>query len=456
MSAVFRFLRRAFGFSDSLPLKTSSQKSIKDLKLLNEGDRVLIDGRKLSPPLQRNAKLNFQHGELDHNAIIGRPISPFYTRTSTTHLCRIEYPTLEQYVSLTPRLVTPVYSSYASTIVSLLDINPEPFQDELASRRPSYPPLEILEAGTGHGSLTLHVARAIAAANPPPLAANLPPVPSIDKKRGETPAKVESQETLNRAWAEWKQTRKAILHTVEKVAANRFHAEKIVRGFHQGLYWPHVDFYVGDVKNWVEQQLKLRRGRSRHPLSTDENEFLDYVLLDMPNVHNQLQHIHPAMRDGAKLIVFAPSVSQIGDCARVIQDSHLPLIMEKVLELGEGVSNGRRWDVRFVKPRKLGNKSKCSTPAPAPVDPEPENELSKTDEEDGRDPANEQETSEAAPVPESEDQSDEPVMICRPLVGERTFGGGFIALFRKTSPESGTLAAEWRQSLAGWSKKRHR
>lgn len=343
-----------------------------------------------------------------------------------------------------------VYSNYAASIVSLLDIHPEPWTQKHSSSGTQSPSLEILEAGTGHGSLTLHVARAIASANPPPLNAMVPQVRPSDPERKERPEQAETQNILMETWTEWKQTRRAVLHTVEKVTTNRYHAEKIVRGFRQGIYWPHVDFYAGDISAWIEGQMAGRRGRSWNPLSNSQDEFLDYVLLDMPGVHNQLKHVHAAMRSGARLVVFAPSVTQIGDCARVIQEGSLPLTMEKVLELGEGISSGRRWDVKMVMPRRPKSEAVGSTQTPA-VDSEP-NDQSTPKPEEIEDSANIGEAlPDALPPAYPEEQPEEPVMVCRPLVGERTLGGGFIALFSKKSPDTIALAAEWRRGQTGTS-----
>lgn len=426
---------------------------------------MLVDGLRLTAPLQRNSKSDFQHGALLHNDILGRPFTPFYARSGKGGLYKIEFPSLEQYVTLTPRLVTPVsllpdivacalaywskvYSNYASTIVSQLDIHPIPYEDRAVSEDRSPPSLQILEAGTGHGSLTLHVARAIAAANPHLPHLELPQLHPVDPQRTELAEKREAQNTLLEAWSQWKGKRRAVLHTVEKVVANRYHAEKIVRGFRRALYWPHVDFYAGDVKDWIQEQFKLRRASKWNSLSRTEDSFLDYVLLDMPGVHKQLEHVHPAMRDGAKLVVFVPSVTQIGDCARVIQEGSLPFVMEKVLELGEGISSGRRWDVRMVMPRRHKDSTKPATTASA-VESDSENEkLAGAGIKDGEDTSS-QDSADATSLPIPDEQQDEPVMVCRPLVGERTFGGGFIALFRKTSPEFTGMAVEWRRGQTG-------
>ncbi|KAK5036586.1 hypothetical protein LTS07_002313 [Exophiala sideris] len=346
-----------------------------------------------------------------------------------------------------------VYASYASTIVSLLDLHPVPWTTSQSTETTSSPSLEILEAGTGHGSLTLHIAREIAAANPPPLTINAPQIQKEDSTRTVKSTKPQVDQDLEGAWNDWKRTRKAVLHTVEKVEANRWHAEKVVRGFRQGLYWPHVDFYVGDVRTWVEDRLKQRRDRRRTPPSPESDAaggFLDYVLLDMPGVETQLRHVHTAMPEGAKLVVFAPSVTQIGQCIRIIQEASLPLRMEKVLELGEGISNGRQWDVRMVRPRRLDDSAseKPTSPAPAagPTEVEPQAATSASEEITI---SSESAAADERELPVQEESTDEPVMICRPLVGERTIGGGFIGLFKKMSPESVAVDAQWRRSQTG-------
>ncbi|OAL26139.1 hypothetical protein AYO20_10192 [Fonsecaea nubica] len=453
MSGVFRFLKKALGFSRT-PDKVASglQNAVeRDLTRFAEGDRVLVDGSKLTFPLQRNSRYAFSKGQLALNDIIGKPVTSTYVRSSKGSLHKVELPSLEDYVTLTPRLVTPVYASYASSIVSLLDIHPEPHTAN-SNRNVGARRLQILEAGTGHGSLTLHLARAIAAANPPPPASELPILRrTVDKKPTQSSSIPEDDSpgsnSLERLWDEWKETRGAVLHTVEAVPANSIHAEKVVRGFRRGLYWPHVDFYTGDVKEWI----------ARHQNSKDE--FLDYVLLDMPGVHNHIQNIVPAMRDAAKLVVFVPSITQIADCVKVVRELSLPLNMDKVLELGEGISSGRKWDVRLVKPRKSTTPTTTTETQPIGHEQEPIVVSKPENEKEHRDSAVDEAIDDEEPADgetSSISQDDHPVMVCRPLVGERTFGGGFIALFRKTSSASAALDAEWRKSHTGRAKRRSR
>jgi tRNA A58 N-methylase Trm61 len=474
MSGLFRPLGRLLGFSrlqhhDGISATKLFHNAVaRDLTRFAEGDRVLVDGSKLTFPLARNAKFGLSKGQLQFNDIIGKPVTSTYVRSSAGSLHRVELPSLEEYVTLAPRLVTPVYSSYASTIVSLLDIHPEPFIEEHSTDDTS-PRIEILEAGTGHGSLTLHLARAIAAANPSPPTAELPKSRIYGDPNAFTassPAELDCSETptvtatatLTQTWSQWKSSRRAVIHTIEAVPAYSTHAEKIVRGFRRGIYWPHVDFHTSSLQDWLVQH---SHGE------TSPAEYLDYVCLDMPGVHEQLGHVTPAMKDNGRLLVFVPSITQIAECVRVIAEEGLSLEMGKVLELGEGISSGRKWDVRIVKPRKGSASLVTGEEKKDGIEPEPVAVESPGGEPDASDSDNicePENTNEAAPdeevenlplpLPTSKDPS--PVMICRPLVGERTFGGGFIALFKKISPASAAMAAEWRQSQTGRAKKRNR
>lgn len=76
---------------------------------VTEGDRVLIQGRKpiLTKPIRKNDKTDMQFGSLEHNAIIGKS-SRDVVQTSKGLGYRITAPTLDEYVTLTPRKVTPV------------------------------------------------------------------------------------------------------------------------------------------------------------------------------------------------------------------------------------------------------------------------------------------------------------------------------------------------------------
>lgn len=372
-----------------------------------------------------------------------------------------------------------IYSSYCETIISLLDIHATPFYETDDPKSATSPTLEILDSGTGHGALTLHIAKAIASANPPPLNLQIPTRSQTSGAQTIDPAEHEEGHQMAQAWAAWKQTRRAVVHTVEDIAATSRHAEKVVQGFRQGLYWPHVDFHRAEVGQWVESQLA---GRGGEP-------FLNYVFLDLPNVQQRLQECFTAMRDGAKVLIFVPSITQVCECVKMIKTSQMRMTVENVVELGEGISNGRKWDVRAVTPRRLST-PKQQQPVAAEadaVDPSPDSttacqagdvdvlpsesteveaatngnttstdseaEMSETpDSSSGSESAN----SKPSSSPNGPKADQETVMICRPKIGETIVGGGFVAVFRKMSLEEWELQYKWRKTRTGAQKKQYR
>lgn len=383
-----------------------------------------------------------------------------------------------------------IYSSYAQTIISLLDIHATPFYKTDDPKSTTTPTLEILDSGTGHGALTLHIAKAIASANPPPLNLQIPTRAQTSEAQTIDPAEYNEAHEAAQAWGAWKQTRRAVVHTVEDIAATGRHAEKIVQGFRQGLYWPHVDFHRSEVGQWVESQLAKREGKP----------FLSYVFLDLPNVQERLQECFTAMRDGAKVLIFVPSITQVCEVVKMIKNSQMRMTVENVVELGDGISNGRTWDVRAVTPRRLST-PKLQLQQPVPIAAEADalnpnqdsntvvgqagasdvevlptesesieveavtndndNAIS-TDSEAGMSETadsssdSESATPELPSSPNGPTENQETVMICRPKIGETIVGGGFVAVFRKMSLEEWELQHEWRKTRTGAQKKHYR
>lgn len=374
-----------------------------------DGDRVLVSrGRngleKLEGPLRHDGVFKVEGGRISHNEIIGKPIGKLVVKNSEARTVFVNYPTLDTYISKTPRLVTPIYASYAASIVDLLDIHPSP--STFSGHR-----LEILDAGTGHGSLALHLARAIASANPPPPDA---PFPRLrQSSSGLEDASVDAPEHAEQltTWSDYRDSRKAVIHTIEVSMRTSLYAETVIRGFRQGLYWPHIDFHAASVGEWVQEHV------------TKRGSFLSYALLDLPDVHAQLASVATALLTDGKLLVFAPSITQIGECEQVIQENNLPLRLLKVHELGEGISTGRDWDVRLVTPRARERVPK-------------DDDASSNDDEESPGELSEEDVT--AP------QSPRKVWVMRPRVGKKVIGGGFVGLWRKRREMSSTSESEGR------------
>lgn len=278
----------------------------------------------------------------------------------------------------------------------------------------------------------MHLARAVHAANPPP--PSLPP-PKLEQAASasttphhslpkETAAEIDTRAT----WEVYRASRRAVIHSVEISPIYSAHAQKLIHQFRRGMYAPHIDFHVSSISDWIRSQLGSRNESSFFRKRADTGPFLSYVILDMPACHMQIETVVPAMKNGALLVVFVPSVTQIGDCVREIQDKGMRLQMEQVLELGEGISNGRVWDVRFArKRRKLNDASPKQAEEQALDRKKSTDEAAHADEQDMVD-------SEADSLPKAEGDSsrdEDSVMVCRPKVGKMTIGGGFIGIWRK-------------------------
>jgi tRNA (adenine57-N1/adenine58-N1)-methyltransferase len=268
----------------------------------------------------------------------------------------------------------------------------------------SSPPLEILEAGTGHGALTLHLSRAIHAANPP--AARTSHFRSAEEPEdavygGESYSDLEAS-TLGL----WKQQRRAIVHTLDISSKHSKHAKKIVEGFRRGMYARNVDFHVGDVSAWIASQTISRKS---------EDPFLSHVFLDLPNADHHLANVAPALHVNGTLAVFNPSITQIVECVEKIRENKMPYLLDQVVELG--ASTIREWDVRAVKPRASQRPDEQST--------------TKTGDGNAIDAIKGEEVRDGELVEDSAKQEDKWAMICRPKVGHQVVGGGFLGLWRR-------------------------
>ncbi|KAF2211508.1 hypothetical protein CERZMDRAFT_43313 [Cercospora zeae-maydis SCOH1-5] len=338
-------------------------------------DRVLLRNKNdrsappiLTRPLQPGRRVESHRGTVSHDEIIGRKVrdvvqaqTPRSSRGNIGAEYRLHHVTLDEYCRLTRRLVTPIYPSDANLIVSLLDLHPSSHNDER---------IEMLEAGTGHGSLTLHLGRAIRGSH-------------------------------------------ASLHTIEVSPKFSAHAQEVVKGFRGGIYAENVHFHVGDVSEWVRTEQASRQSGGE--------PFLAHAFLDLPNAESHLQTVADATKTDGSVIVFNPSITQIIQCATKVKDDGIPLDLETVIELGlNGSSGGREWDVRFVRPRATLKKDSEQDLEDVPPSDESLPEVSDGDSD----------VSTRASV-EDAANTNKWSLVCRPKVGDRITGGGFLGVWRK-------------------------
>ena len=100
-------------------------------------------GRSTLFQLNKSAILNTNDGIILHNHIVGGHGTHFETKGGGYVFIR--RPSLEEYVLLMPRGATVSYPKDIWTVMGLLDVGPGS---------------KVLEAGSGSGSLTLHLSRA--------------------------------------------------------------------------------------------------------------------------------------------------------------------------------------------------------------------------------------------------------------------------------------------------------
>ncbi|KAG5926935.1 hypothetical protein E4U42_002782 [Claviceps africana] len=349
----------------------------------------------LTPPLRPSDTVKLSYGAtLAAADLIGKKFLDTVQDTKGNRVV-LQEPTLSSYIVNNERDATPIYPHDANTIVSLLDLNPSrPTEDECDTQEGHAAPVfEIFEAGTGMGSLTLHMARAIHAANPPMR-------PDLARAICEAKFRPKNDPSLTRLaldldaeimFDDYKKKRRAVLHTLDNRIHHTHAAYKLIRNFRRAQYLPSIDFHVGSIDEYLSGRLADSGGEP----------FLSRAVLDLPSAHENAQRVIQALLPNGILILFKPSISQIGDFQKWSTVTRQPVRLEKVLELpvsttSDGVHDsggGRHWDVKTVVPRA------------------------------------------------SRDGNSEPVQVMRPKVGEKIAGGGFVAVLRRWPREDGVIDA---------------
>ena len=305
------------------------------------------------------------------------------------------------------------------------------------------PSLEILEAGTGHGALTLYLARAIHAANASQLEgnANIGPLEGHGSTWSELDIAVDGDsqgsnnvdtraagyepgERLGKLYKHLRDQRRAVIHTVDISSKHSASGKAIVEGFRQGMYAGDVEFHVGDVSDWIDEQILSRSS------SLKDEPFLSHVILDMPSIQHHVQKAASVLHINGSLVAFNPSISQIASIVEVVRRQGLPLYLERVLELGPNMTGGREWDVRLVKSR---DETKSGIAGAAELWNDRDKGTSDDNPEQGAIvEAAEIEKHDHEEIQALEKQDTAWLTVCRPKVGQRVLAGGFLGVWKKT------------------------
>lgn len=395
-----------------------------------EHDVVLLRSRgdkkpkwRLTPSLRSDQRVKLPYGgQISAEEIIGKRYLDAIKDSKGREVI-IHEASLGSYIVNSERMATPIYPQDAGTIVSMMDLHPER-PGEVDGEEEVF---EVFEAGTGMGSLTLHIARALHAANPalsvevrnavagaeikrrmPRERPNDEVATEIESDVG-APAASESDISIAETYETedpniiktlaldrldvspaissqleaYAFSRRAILHTLDRNPKHVREAYKLIRRFRRGMYLPTIDFHIGTILNYLALRLEASANKP----------FLSRAVLDLPGADEVAGIVVKALKPNGLLIVFNPSISQIGEFAAWAAKEKEPLRLERVAELPNTVNvatddpgvndigGGRPWDVRTVVTRG----------------------------EDGGDV----------------------VQVMRPKVGDRVAGGGFVAVFRR-------------------------
>ncbi|ORZ18987.1 S-adenosyl-L-methionine-dependent methyltransferase [Absidia repens] len=268
-------------------------------------------------PLEQEGMRNLKGGSIAHSQLLGAPVRSIVKTNNDSTGYMAHFPTLEEYILNVPRACTPIYPKDASTIVQLLD---------------AAPGHRILEAGTGNGSLTLHLARAVAGGGH---------VDTVDLRESHS-------------------------KTAQK------HIERFERGKYQSL----VSFWVGKLSDvlstsphMIQQppsssMLEAESSSSSTEANTTSTtlsppeELYDGVALDMPTPSEELSTVLPFLRNDRFIVCYLPNMTQVLDLMQTIRT--LPLFMEDCLEV-----EWKEWDIRPTIIRSAATTTTRSTTDPA-------------------------------------------------------------------------------------------
>lgn len=190
------------------------------------------------------------------------------------------------------------------------------------------------------------------------------------------------------------------------------------------MYAHSVDFHVGSIPEYISSRL-----------ATSPDPFLDHTILDLPDCHLYLETVSKAMKVDGTILVFCPSITQVIECLKLARKEGLPLALETTLEIGQAAGvGGRVWDIRAVRARSFIKAEAAAAAAVEAAEAESVESVESSEEgTEGLTESSEEAVAETVPKeaesPKSE--GDGWNMVCRPKVGDRVVGGGFVGVFRR-------------------------
>lgn len=260
--------------------------------------------------LEENGASGVDRGIVNHSQILGkepRSVVESTSKQSKKPRYLATHATMEEYIRMCSRSAQPIYYLDANVVAALADVNvdyPQIQQNEEGKYTLTSEPEHFLEAGTGHGSLTLILSRLLHAANG---------YARLFKDSG---------------------LRGAILHSIDHNLGHLNLGKKHVHSFRRGIYKDNVDFYHSlSPSAWLEENPRRLSG----------------CFLDLPEPERYVIDIAKHLKTDAPLVIFQPSITQFIPVIETLKSEQNPykMFMDKVVELQPGIGAGlREWDLR--------------------------------------------------------------------------------------------------------------
>ncbi|KAG0300586.1 hypothetical protein BGZ97_003157 [Linnemannia gamsii] len=300
------------------------------------GDVIIIHDskgeRRLIGPLRKGGFKDNNVGRLNHDSMIGKtPLSTVETQLGAKF--SLHWPSLDEYSTRVKRQASIMYPKDATTAVHLLDL---------------FPGAHVLEAGTGNGSMTMYIQRAI-----------LGPGSHLD--------------------------------TVDIRNNHSLQAEHNIERFWRGMYRPGITFWrsVGGLQRVIKRLTGEDQGQNRYPSTgsgsssaqeqeaialnkdgkpmtalelkrkelTEANEVLppnphpkghqyDAISLDLPDTLTVLDDLLPLLKPDRPMCLYMVNMSQVLELVQWMRKNGAGYSVEKVLEVG-----WKEWSVRSAAVR---------------------------------------------------------------------------------------------------------
>ncbi len=287
------------------------------LQKLTDPSKIII-----TQPLKQKSICTREFGKFYSDNLIGLKEGAIIKSAYKDLFCVARFPTLEEYIKLRTRIAQPIYAYDAAAIANLLHLDPNFPQLKEDGVGLKEEPLQILEAGTGHGSLTLAICRTIHAAN--------------------CYKKVQEDGTII--------NRGAILHSIDRNKDHLVTGKNNVKYYKRGMYFDDVNFELShSPTKWLKDNASKW---------SNNKEFLSAAFLDLQEPGAHIEQIAEHLVTDAQLIIFCPSVTQIVEVYNTLLASKgtIHLSFEQTIQIAPGMGGGlTRWEIKNTIPKGGSN-----------------------------------------------------------------------------------------------------